>query len=47
MAHHGDQRIRVILVIRRAADARQLAPESFLFVGSVTVLILRMSAELR
>jgi len=47
MAHPGDQRFRVILVIRRAADARQLTPESFLFVDSVTVLILRVSAELR
>jgi hypothetical protein len=41
----------VILVVRRAADARQLLASwplsSFLFVGSVTELILQLSAEPR
>jgi hypothetical protein len=41
----------MVLVIRRAADARQLLASwplgSFLFVGSVTELTLQLSAELR
>ncbi|MDP7067332.1 MAG: hypothetical protein QF637_06905, partial [Acidimicrobiales bacterium] len=50
-AHCSDQRKLVLLVVCRAADARQLLASwplsSFLFVGSVATLILRVSAELR